>query len=395
MSRSIRVAPDHSVRSPAMGSICLLLLFVTGFCHAADPVTLLRTPDGGIQPQAAIDASGTLHLLSFRGEPAGGDLWYQRRLAGESAFSSSLRVNSQPGSAIAIGSVRGAHLALGRGGRVHVAWMGSQQATPKAVGGATPMLYAQWVPGTLGFTDQRNVLQAAVGLDGGGSIAADAEGRVYVAWHAMAGAKDDAGRAVFVARSSDDGLTFAAEKPATTKATGACPCCGMRAFADGSGHVHLLYRGAIGNTDRGMFLLSSSDGKTFSGAELQEWNLRTCPMSTAAIAAGGGRTMIAWQTEDQIFTATVDQRSSKTSPPLAAPGTAKGRKHPALALNQRGEYVLAWTEGTGWNRGGTLVWQRYDAAGKPLGEPGRADGVPVWGTPSAVANPDGTFVVVY
>jgi hypothetical protein len=36
-----------------------------------------------------------------------------------------LRVNSQQGSAIAAGAIRGAHLAVGRNGRVHVAWNGS------------------------------------------------------------------------------------------------------------------------------------------------------------------------------------------------------------------------------------------------------------------------------
>lgn len=382
-------------RFPVLGTALLVIACCAGMVGAADPVTRLRTPDGGIQPQVAIDATGTLHLLSFRGEPAGGDLWYQLRPAGETAFSSAVRVNSQPGSAIAIGSVRGAHLALGRGGRVHVAWMGSQMATPKAVGGTTPMLYAQLAAGATAFTDQRNVLQTAAGLDGGGSIAADNDGHVYVVWHAMAGAKDDSGRAVFVARSNDDGATFAAEKPATTTPTGACGCCGMRAFADASGRVLLLYRGAIGNTDRGMFLLSSTDGKIFAGSEIQEWSIKTCPMSTCAIAAADGRTLIAWQTGEQVFSASVDPRTAKTGTPVPAPGTAKGRKHPALAINQRGEHLLVWTDGTGWNRGGTLAWQRYDAAGKVQGEPGRADGVPAWGIPTAAANPDGTFVIVY
>jgi hypothetical protein len=40
-------------------------------------------------------------------------------------FSSALKVNSHPGSAIAAGNIRGAHIALGRNGRVHVAWNGT------------------------------------------------------------------------------------------------------------------------------------------------------------------------------------------------------------------------------------------------------------------------------
>ena len=34
---------------------------------------------------------------------------------------------------------------------------------------------------------------------------------------------------------------------------------------------------------------------------------------------------------------------------------AKGRKHPVVAGNARGETILAWTEGVGWNRGGSVA----------------------------------------
>ena len=37
------------------------------------------------------------------------------------------------------------------------------------------------------FEPQRNVMQFAEGLDGGGSVAADVQGNVYVAWHGDAG----------------------------------------------------------------------------------------------------------------------------------------------------------------------------------------------------------------
>ena len=94
-------------------------------------VTLVRLPDGGIQPQVAVDASGLIHVVYFKGEAGNGDLFYSRLAAGGS-WTSPLRVNSEPGSAIATGNVRGAHLALGRNARVHVAWNGSSRAVPTA-----------------------------------------------------------------------------------------------------------------------------------------------------------------------------------------------------------------------------------------------------------------------
>src|SRR5262245_29797482 len=71
-------------------------------------VTLLRVPDKGIQPQVAVDAKGVVHLIYFRGEPGHGDVFYVRS-DDDARFSEPLRVNSQPGSVIAAGSIRGAH----------------------------------------------------------------------------------------------------------------------------------------------------------------------------------------------------------------------------------------------------------------------------------------------
>ena len=56
---------------------------------------------------------------------------------------------------------------------------------------------------------------------------------------------------------------------------------------------------------------------------------------------------------------------------------------------------MVWSEGTGWNQGGSVHWQLYDRAGKELGAAGRADGLPAWSLPTAAARADGTFVVLY
>src|SRR5262245_65305293 len=105
---------------------------------SASLVTLARVPDDGIQPQIAV-AQGAVHLIYFKGEAAGGDVFYAKS-AGGGAFGAPVRVNTQPGSIIATGTVRGAQIALGRNGRVHVAWMGSSRATPRGPADAAPML---------------------------------------------------------------------------------------------------------------------------------------------------------------------------------------------------------------------------------------------------------------
>src|SRR5580765_6584281 len=92
---------------------------------AAPRVEIVATPGAGIQPQAIVDSSGTIHLIYFKGEPAGGDLYYVRRRSAETSFTAPIRVNSDDGSAIATGSVRGGQIALGRDGWIHVAWNAS------------------------------------------------------------------------------------------------------------------------------------------------------------------------------------------------------------------------------------------------------------------------------
>src|SRR5882672_11375422 len=105
-----------------------LLLNVSATLAAAEQVRLIHTPDDGIQPQAAVDSNGVVHLIYFKGDPKGGDIFYVRRESGQKEFSQPLPVNSQPRTAMAMGTIRGAQLAVGKNGRVHVAWDGMGEA---------------------------------------------------------------------------------------------------------------------------------------------------------------------------------------------------------------------------------------------------------------------------
>jgi hypothetical protein len=42
-------------------------------------VSLQRTPDNGIQPQAVVDSKGIVHLLYYKGDPMAGDIYYVRQ----------------------------------------------------------------------------------------------------------------------------------------------------------------------------------------------------------------------------------------------------------------------------------------------------------------------------
>src|SRR5262249_17543982 len=113
-------------------------------------------------------------------------------------------------------------------------------------------------------------------------------------------------------------------------------------------------------------------------------------------AEGPKGVLAAWQSEEQIYFAPLKPGTNEIGKALAAPGTGPKRKHPALAVNDKGETMLVWTEGTEWNKGGSLAWQVYDATGKPTEQKGRGDGgVPVWGLPTTVATPSGEFIIIH
>jgi hypothetical protein len=373
-------------------------MFIAFTSFARADVVLVKTPDRGIQPQAVMDARGNLHLLYFRGDPKNGNLMYVRRNAGMQDFSQPIQVNSQDGSAIAIGTIRGGHLALGKNGRVHVAWNGSMKAEPKNPITGAPMMYARLNDKFNAFEPQRNLMTRSAILDGGGSLAADRQGNVYVAWHALDAKleKGEGNRKVWVSISRDDGKTFTAEKPAWNENTGACGCCGLRGFADLKGNAYFLYRAASEKVNRGMYVIKSSDqGKSFAGQRLDNWKIASCPMSSEAFAEGQAGVYGAWENEGQIFFNRIFSKQAVNLPITQAPGKGGNRQHPALAFNKNGDMILVWTEDTGWNRGGSLAWQVYDQTGVP-GESGRrAGGIPVWGLPTVVAEPNGNFTIFH
>jgi hypothetical protein len=379
-------------------SVCLVIAFglfasekVAGTSYGKRPgmpVAVVPLPDGAIQPQSVVDANDVIHMVFFSGKPAGGDIYYVKLAADGRRLSQPVRVNSIEGSALATGSVRGAQLSLGRDGFIHVAWHGSKPNDGS--GTDVPMWYARSADGKR-FETQRALSAQAKGLDGG-SVAADRLGHVAVVWHAMGTQPGDNHRTVYIAKSSNDGATFSAEAPATSAPVGACGCCGMRALFDRNGALHVLYRVATDDKRRDTAWLMIRGATARPPVRVHPWEIQTCPMSTYALAEGGDGIVAAWETAQQIYSAVLNSKTGTVGPATAVPGTGS-RKHPSVAVNASGERLVAWTEGTGWNRGGTASWRLTDRNGAQIGVSRDAGPVPVWGLVSAIALHDGSFIV--
>lgn len=381
------------------GTLALVLILFAVHATSAElapRVRLERVPEGGVQPQVEVDAAGAVHLLYLKGDPTASDVMYCRRGASQRDFSQPRHVNSRPGSAIAIGTVRGAQLALGLNGRVHVVWNGSQQASSKP-DGAAPMLYTRSTESGDGFEPERDLMTTTTHLDGGGSVAADSQGHVYVVWHGhkTTGPREEIDRGVFVAFSANEGRTFTPERQVNPPDTGVCGCCGLKAFAEDGGVLAIVYRSANQKGNRDTVLLWSTNyGSSFSATVLGQWHVSTCPMSTQALGANRQGLLGMWETRGQVyFTSFLPGRFGARDPVAAAGGTGN-RKHPAFAVGRQNALLVAWAEGTGWEKGGSVAWECLDASGAQTAS-GRTDGLPVWSFAAAFPEPDGSFTLLY
>lgn len=377
------------------------LIFATN-ARAEPTIELMHLPNGGIQPQV-IAQNQSLHLIYFKGSDKAGDLFYAHSENEGRSWSAPLRVNSQAGSAVAMGAIRGAHLAIGADNRVFAVWNGSEEATPRNAfapaslqkNGAAPLLFSRLNEARDAFEPQRNLLTRSFNLDGGASIAADSRGAVYVAWHANDGeTQREDKRQVFLAISRDNGVTFSPEKPVWKEPTGACACCQVR-LGVSQNRVQLLYRAATNMTARDSYFLSSNDGgRTFDGTKIHAWNINFCPMSSYALAFQDQQTIAAWESAEQVYFSQISTKNAAMKV-VSAPGDGPNRKHPALAVNRQNQTLMAWTEGTTWNRGGRLRAQIFDANNQPMDALQGAPATPTWSFPAAFARSDGNFVLLF
>ena len=346
-------------------------------------VEVLRIPEGGRMPRAVIDAAGVVHVVYFEGVMSGGELLHVARAAGAPDWTRPLQVNSVLRSAVGMGPMDGGQVALGPRGRLHVVWF---QTNP------TRIFYARSRSDGDGFEPQRTLWQEADGsFEAAPTIAADDEGNVFVLWHA--GGFEDASRAVHAMASPDGGDTFGPARRVSKAEEGACGCCNLAALTEPGGAVQVSYRSAGENVRRGQRLLTSRDaGRTFEDRSIHPWEIGACPVTTTTLSRGPDGTRVAWETDGQVYFALV----SRLDEPASPEGEARfRRKNPVVAVNGRGDTLLAWGDGPGLRAGGTLHWRIFDADGRPTRHYGDGATVPSGSAPTAVVRPDDSFLLLF
>ncbi len=318
-----------------------------------------RAVAAGSFPQIGARVTGDLSLLTVKG----GDLWYLNSPDGGDSFPARVQVNETPHEVMAHGENMPI-LVLRSMRELYVAW---QAHAGKAEGSVLRLARS---------TDWGLTFSKPVSVDPGSeaqgfyTMSVSPRGEVYVAW--LDGRDRGAGTGLYIARSTDHGLSFQKSVRVTSKV---CPCCRPSlAFGDGA-MVYISWRGVAHGDIRDVQVASSADaGGTWSepsGVAEDNWHLNGCPHSGASLAVLGKRLFIAWHTvrqdSGQLFLAWSDDGGKTFSPRVNLRGTVLDANHPSLVAHGGRIGVVFQgrdpAENTGWGKQ-NAYYREIDAQGK-------------------------------
>lgn len=314
-----------------------LIVWLSAAALAAEPVAIAE----GRQPQAAIAANGTLHLVYGVGEAV---FHIYSSDGGQRSFSApreAFRVTN-----MSLGMRRGPRLAISGKTLVVSAIGGAQgkgrdgdlQSWRSTDGGVT------WQ----GPVRVNDVADAA--REGLHAMAAGPDGTVWCVWLDLR----VKGTQVYASQSTDGGATWQPNVRVYQSPDGhVCECCHPSVLVT-SDAVHVMFRNALdGNRD--MYLTTSKDaGKTFETAKqlgLGNWKLNACPMDGGMLAEGAYGTLhTVWRRNGEVFTA----RDGGFKEMLLGRG-----EQPWIAAGVPGPFIV-WTE----KRDG-ILWAKLPGVDQP------------------------------
>jgi hypothetical protein len=311
-------------------------------------VTTVPVPDHGRPAVARTDADGTIHLLYDSGDGPKYATSNDNGTTLAPAMSVLASGSRTPGLEFAV-----ADMAVGKGGRIHVA-MSTNAWKLKLPEEDWGFQYTTLDPGSAAFTPVRNINRKP---SEGFSLAADERGNVTACW--LSGK-------LYANVSRDNGETFGPNTELDPRFD-PCNCCTTSSVYGADGKLALLYREET-NNDRDMYLvLWDQDRGKIMRTRLSRtpWNVDACPMTYYAISRDRAGFAAVWPTRGRIYFEDVDAKGAPGAE-IQTPGKS-GMRTGMLALRAPdGTMLIAWKNAD------RLGWQAYGAIGEPLGAPGSA-----------------------
>jgi hypothetical protein len=292
------------------------------------------------QPSVAVDARDGVHV-AFVGE---GGLMVASLASGSRSFEAHRVAEAKD---IAVGMRRGPRIAA-CGDTLVVTWIEARfDPVKRKQSGCRDLLASRSLDGGATWSPPRPVNRRREACAEGLHALAAGPGRAFYAAWLQPGEERKQGALIRLARSEDDGATWAGETTACAVPGGTvCPCCHPSVAVAPDGTVAVLFRNAVEGA-RDMYVVTSSDrGRTFGPARkvgTGTWKLDSCPMDGGGLAFGfAGALLTAWRREQTVFAA----------PAATRPG-------PARAETDLGPGSQPWVGGV---PGSTTVavWTRAD-----------------------------------
>jgi hypothetical protein len=173
-------------------------------------------------------------------------------------------------------------------------------------------------------------------------------GDVYVVWLDGRDKSAPGTFNVYLARSTDKGLSFHKN---VKVATDSCPCCRPSIAFGPDGKVYVAYRHVYSDNERDVAVATSEDsGDHFRNpvrVNLDRWHLLGCPESGPVLAVQNGRLIVVWYSAGsnraglRLAQSTDGGRSFR--PPFAVDSDVTGANHPYLATTDDGRVALTFS----------------------------------------------------
>ncbi|CAN5746653.1 hypothetical protein BH10ACI4_BH10ACI4_00710 [soil metagenome] len=173
-------------------------------------------------------------------------------------------------------------------------------------------------------------------------------GDVYAAWLDGRDKSTPGTFNVYLARSTDKGLSFHKNLPV---ATDSCPCCRPSLAFGPNGKVYVAYRHVYGDNERDIAAATSDDSGEHFGApvrvNLDRWHILGCPESGPVMAVQNGKLLIVWYsaggTRPGLRLAESTYGGKSFRPPFPIDGNIPGANHPYLAITDDGHAALTFS----------------------------------------------------
>lgn len=230
-------------------------------------------------------------------------------------------------------------------------------------------------------------------------------GDIYAVWlDGRAPASSPGTFSVYLARSTDKGMTF---QPNVRVATSSCPCCRPSAAVAADGTVYVAYRHVYDDNERDIALATSHDGgKTFSEPvriSTDRWKLLGCPESGPVIAVQKNQPVVSWYTASEqkpgIRVATSTDGGKTFGPALRISEGILSANHPYLAQREDGSIAVSFSGRAAGQNGTWSPLVPYLFSIDPRGSISRAEalsGVQAGGRyPVTTLGQDGSAFVVW